>query len=60
VLLTRTADEKGAPLQINSYWKQVLNSMDDETLTTTLGDVLDKRRITALASRRDQLLELTN
>jgi hypothetical protein len=51
---------KDAPLQINSYWKQVLNSMDDETLTTTLGDVLDKRRITALASRRDQLLELTN
>ncbi len=51
---------KDATLNINSYWKRALNSLDDETLATTLGDVLDQRRITALATRRDQLLEQTN
>lgn len=51
---------KDAPLNVNSYWQRALNSLDDETLTTTLGDVLDKRRISALASRRDQLLEAAN
>ncbi len=51
---------KDATLNINSYWKRALNSLDDETLATTLGDVLDQRRITALATRRDQLLKQTN
>jgi hypothetical protein len=51
---------KDAPLNVNSYWQRALNSLDDETLMTTLGDVLDKRRISALASRRDQLLEAAN
>jgi len=46
-----------ARLNINTYWIRALNSIDDEILTTTLGDVLDERRITALASRRDELLE---
>ena len=45
------------PLDINSYWKKALASLDDETLTSTFGDVLDKRRITALATRRDLLLK---
>lgn len=45
------------PLDLNSYWKQALASLDDETLETTFSDVLDKRRITALAKRRDQLLD---
>ena len=49
-----------APLNINSYWKRALTRLDDETLETNLGDVLDKRRIKSLASRRDQLIELTN
>ena len=47
---------KEAPLNINSYWRQALVGLDDETLETTLSDVLDKRRITALSKRRDQLL----
>jgi hypothetical protein len=34
----------------------VLSGLDDETLAATLGDVLDKRRIKALAKRRDQLM----
>lgn len=46
-----------APLNINSYWKSALASLDDETLESNFGDILDKRRITALAKRRDQLLE---
>jgi hypothetical protein len=45
-----------APLNINSFWRQALTRLDDETLESSLGDVLDKRRITALAKRRDQLL----
>ena len=49
-----------APLNINSIWKQALTRLDEETLETNLGDVLDKRRISSLAKRRDQLLELTN
>jgi hypothetical protein len=51
---------KDAPLDINSHWKRALNGLDDETLTTTLGDVLDERRIAALATRRDRLLKLRN
>ncbi len=50
---------KDAPLNINSYWKRALNGLDDEILNTNLGDVLDERRISALAERRDQLLEQT-
>jgi len=45
------------PLDLNSYWKQALAGLDDETLETTFSDVLDKRRITALAKRRDRLLD---
>lgn len=45
-----------APLDINSYWYKALSGLDDETLATKLGDVLDKRRLKALGQRRDQLL----
>ena len=45
-----------ARLDVNESWKQVLADLDDEKLATHLGDVLDKRRITALAKRRDGLL----
>ncbi len=48
---------RGAPLKVNSYWKQALAGLDDETLTANLGDVLDQRRIDALAKRRDLLLQ---
>jgi hypothetical protein len=46
-----------APLDINSFWRRALTSLDDETLQANFADVLDKRRISALARRRDQLLE---
>lgn len=47
---------KRAPLNINSAWRQALASLDDETLQEHFADVLDKRRINALARRRDELL----
>ena len=46
-----------APLKVNSYWKEALAGLDDETLAANLGDVLDQRRIDALAKRRDLLLQ---
>ncbi len=47
-----------APLNINTAWRRALMNLDEETLQQTFGDVLDKRRIGALARRRDQLLEI--
>ena len=44
------------PLEVNLFWYKALSGLDDETLAATLGDVLDKRRIKALAKRRDQLM----
>lgn len=46
-----------APLTVNSFWKEALARLDDETLAANLGDVLDQRRINALAKRRDLLLQ---
>ncbi len=46
-----------APLDINSFWRQALASLNEETLQANFSDVLDKRRISALAKRRDELLE---
>lgn len=43
-------------LEVNSYWNKALSDLDDETLKSNLGDVLDERRIKALAKRRDRLL----
>ena len=51
---------RDVPLNMNSHWKRALTALDDETLAASFGDVLDKRRITALASRRDELLASTN
>jgi hypothetical protein len=47
---------EGVPLDINSFWYQALSGLDDETLAATLSDVLDKRRLAALAIRRDRLI----
>jgi hypothetical protein len=44
------------PLIINSFWNEALSRLDDETLAATFSDVLDKRRIKALAKRRGQLM----
>jgi hypothetical protein len=44
-------------LQITKDWDAALRSLDEEKLTETLGDVLDRRRIRAVLSRRDDILE---
>ncbi len=44
-------------LQLGETWVKTLQSLDDATLKSELGDVLDKRRLAALAARRDELLE---
>ena len=45
-------------LALNNRWRKALESLSDDLLTDQLGDVLDKRRINALAKRRDELLAL--
>lgn len=46
------------PVELTPAWKAALNALDEEALTETLGDVLDRRRIRALLARRDHLIEL--
>jgi hypothetical protein len=48
---------ESVPLDITGTWVQALTSLSDEVLTQQLGDVLDERRIQALGSRRDMLLD---
>ena len=47
---------QNAELDINDSWASALNALTDERLKEELGDVLDKRRLSALGKRRDQLL----
>jgi hypothetical protein len=47
---------RSAPLTITAGWKDALAALSDEVLEKNLGDVLDKRRLTALQARRDELL----
>jgi hypothetical protein len=47
---------KDGKIRIGRSWQEALKSIDTDTLEATLGDVLDKRRIRALAKRRDLLL----
>jgi hypothetical protein len=56
-------NKKGRPghledrkLTISPGWKKVLAELTDEVLQENFSDVVDKRRIRALASRRDELL----
>jgi len=44
-------------LTIGDQWRSALLETDDEKLRINLGDVLDKRRLAALAKRRDALIE---
>jgi hypothetical protein len=59
------AKKKGRPghlrninLMISAGWASALGELSDEVLQETFGDVLDKRRLSALASRRDELLRM--
>ena len=47
---------KDGRVKIGSAWHAGLKSLDSDMLQETLGDVLDKRRIRALAKRRDLLI----
>lgn len=48
---------KDVALDIGTDWQQKLDALTDKVLNETLGDVLNRRRLKALARRRDQLLE---
>ena len=54
---SRPAWLKEAPLQVGNAWKEAVEALTDEVLESELGDVLDKRRVTALKKRRDALLK---
>lgn len=47
---------ESAQLALNAGWQQALIELDDEVLDANFSDVLDGRRVKALAARRDQLL----
>lgn len=47
---------EGKPLALTGRWYTALEALTDAVLAEHLGDVLDKKRIGALAARRDELL----
>jgi len=47
---------EGVELSVGDQWRTALQAIDNETLQSGLGDVLDERRLSALASRRDALI----
>ena len=53
----RPAYLKNIELEIGDQWRTALLDIDDQKLRENLGDLLDKRRLEALAKRRDALIE---
>jgi len=47
---------KGIPLEVSDGWRHGLAGLTDEVLAENIGDVLDRRRLKALAARRNELL----
>jgi hypothetical protein len=45
------------PLELSDAWVDALRGLSDERLAEQLGDVLDRRRLSALGKRRDELLD---
>lgn len=45
-----------APVKVTDGWREALVALSDEVLEAELGDVLDRKRLRALAVRRDELL----
>ena len=45
-----------APVVVSKGWQAALESLTDDVLELTFADVLDKKRLRALAARRDELL----
>jgi hypothetical protein len=58
--MSRPAYVKEIELAIGEQWRMALLEIDDETLRTNLGDVLDKRRLAALSKRRDAMITDSN
>ena len=54
----RPAHLKNASIPVSPGWKNALTELSDELLEETFSDVLDKRRLRALQSRRDELLAI--
>jgi hypothetical protein len=54
----RPAYLESLPVELTTGWRNALNSLDEATLTQSLGDVLDRRQIRALLARRDHLLDI--
>ncbi len=54
--MSRPAYLKEIELAIGEQWRTALLEIDDETLRTNLGNVLDKRRLAALSKRRDAMI----
>ena len=50
-------DQTGNKIRLGGGWQKALSELTDDYLKEELGDVLDKRRIKALARRRDELLK---
>ena len=50
------ANLEDVELSVGNQWRTVLQALDDETLRTGLGDVLNEERLSALAGRRDALI----
>jgi hypothetical protein len=53
----RPAYLRNIELSVGEQWRTALLEIDDEKLRIKLGDVLGKRRLAALAKRRDALIE---
>ena len=51
---------KNVALTIGDQWRTALLEIDDEKLRAELGDVLDRRRLKALARRRDALIKVSD
>jgi len=47
-------------LALGGQWHQALLEIDDKKLRENLGDILDKKRLVALASRRDALIKYSS
>ena len=54
---SRSTNLKNLPFAIGNEWRTVLKDLDDELLQASLGDSLNKKRLSALGKRRDALIK---
>ena len=53
----RPAHLREAALDINTAWREALERLDEDVLSSELGDWLSRRQVRALARRVDEILE---